>query len=206
MIRFPRKYEEWFLDEKYKYDMDHKYDWWQIEEKAPLIKKEAKVLPFFKEVYEIDEWKLMLHRKLPKRNTQKKEDFEWLGAERFLADDTFAFMGQIFLNEQVIGTIDGFRHKDETSYLETIVIDEYYRQKQIATTILKFLIEKSKSRGSKTFVIEQVIDDREGMQYKNNLLIFKRILQRCIRDGIIIRYTTLPSEKHPLRTDMIVTL
>ncbi|KKL51435.1 hypothetical protein LCGC14_2295510 [marine sediment metagenome] len=150
------------------------YDW-LVEEQKPLTRKKIHI-PFFPyKVLSCGNTKLYLYRNPLKLRVKDG----WIELSN-LIDEDINLVGSILLGDTQIGSIDKLSHDGECTSLETIFIEPQYRGKCYGTDIIKLLLNYTKNRGSKKFIIREIITEQEGLEYTHNPYIFRKIAQSLV--------------------------
>ena len=187
---------------------DKMRDWWVEITPDPLKHKQTRVNPFLVNAYEVGELVLVLYKIFKKRSPPKDspDEYVWLDLEHISSDEDYTMVGKIVLNDEQIGSINNYRHEGKISFLESISINKNHRNNHYCENIMHFLFTQAKNRGSKSFVVEDILTEAEGEKYKHNLLIFKKIAKKSFAEGIAKEYSINSTELNYQRFDMRIIL
>jgi predicted GNAT family acetyltransferase len=143
----------------------------------PLEETKVSVVPFLGESIEDSELKIVLnivmdslHRKVDSNG------YHTVDIDSMLKDAIYA--GRIFKNDTQIGTIEKYRHSDGMTSFNTIAIDAEHRKKGFGYRCIKMFLQNAKEHQSNRFMICGILSKKDGLQFKDNADIFRKIAEK----------------------------
>lgn len=172
--------------------------------KNPLEEKKVSVLPFFGEFIEDSELKIILNIDMtasyPKYDSN---EYHTIDIDSMLINSIY--IGRIFANKTQIGTIEKYRHQYGTTSFNTIALYPEYHKKGFGYRCIKLLLQNAKEHKSNKFIIQNILSEKEGLEFKDNLKIFKKIAEK-LKEMHEIEFFEFQRSEYCSRTNLILIL